>query len=152
MSSISARYLFVHDVWGLSEDMIMGSEYLEDEEEYPELFFGPESDALGNDGLGHAPISWRDTPGVLAEHHGQLEHIDYSANYVLDLYFEKLLVELTDKKALSLARTLYAEATSKHSGIFFFDDDPELDFSEIIDAVDAFNEPIPFVLKREPPT
>lgn len=125
----------------------MGADYPEDASEFPELFFGSEADVVGNPRVCYEPTSWRDTPGALVEDCGQLEKIDYSVNYVLDLYFKKLDLELLDKKALSLARGFYAEFTSKHSGVFFFDDDPELDLSEVIDSVKHFSESLPLLPK-----
>lgn len=149
MSSISGRCLFVHDVWGLSEDMIMGGDSSDCEEEFPELFFGPNTTACGGLLAEPEPTDWRDTPGVLLEDQGQLEDIEYSLEYVLDSYFDSLLTELLDKRALAIARGLYIDCTGKHSGIFFFDDDPELDFSDVNDTLGAFNKKLPYLAQRE---
>lgn len=113
-------------------------DYDDPETPYYGYFFGPESDFFGGGSVFQEAESWRELPGSRIGEAEELPAPEHSTEDTLDLYFSLLSLEVMDRQAFSASRHLYAEFTSKHDGIFFFDDDPELDLSEFLGAVESF--------------
>lgn len=95
-------------------------------------FFNRGFDAIGNPREEKHPESWRDLPGSRIVDGPDLP---YSGDIILDTYFELHDLEVVDTQALRLSRCFLADFTSKTTGIFFFDKDPELELGEIFPLI-----------------